>query len=383
VSKLEPKGTSITDQIPQGLKRTWNSVLSTEIVTDESKEQFRREELERIRNISEIKNECIDMLIRGELPVNAGNLMAAAGLHNIEGNPFRRFMDKMSGFMEEDEPVAQGEMTLDTDGNEIVTTMSEIEQIFDLLDREAGFAPIYEKLLNHMSEIVESSSLSQASSCVDVKELQLIHKQLHVMGKLAKQEEYHIPMYVGGELAAIHLTIRRGAGERGRVNVALDIPMGGSNSRVEGSFYLRDGKLSGYIAGNTEEAVTKVRKAADIFHINAAKEWTVGDLMFVSAIPREGNNIPWEGDDHGQDDRLSQEDDGFLGQDDRLPREEDGLLGQGDRLPREGDGLLGQGDRLSRESGENIRREGGFRPVSSAEELYRVAKYFLEAVKSL
>lgn len=361
LSELTEKGVSISEQIAQGYGNSWRELLTKMSETAESmgekrsQEAYRREQLKQIRHAAETEQECIAMLQRGELPVNAGNLLAAAGLQSTDGrgafhgSPFRRWLDKMEKKSTEkasqENAVPADRVTEESTEEKIMTTLSEIENIWDSLDGETDFTSEYQQLLNHMGELIENSSLWSASASIDVKELQLIHKQLHVMGSLAKQEEYNIPMYIGEELTTVHLTIRRAAtdvgisGERGRVNIALDIPVDniaaenaqtfqGGYAHVEGSFRLSGGSLSGYFAGNTEEAVTKMQKAADIFHVNAAKEWGVTDLQIVRSIPREDNRA------------------------------------EGKRSVEEGHSMEGK-------------------QKHSSEELYRIARYFLQAVKSV
>ena len=68
-------------------------------------------------------------------------------------------------------------------------------------------------MLQDALQETETISLEQAESHLDVKQLQLVHKQLRLAGNLQNRQEYFLPMYLGDQLAGVHLTLQQGTGE--------------------------------------------------------------------------------------------------------------------------------------------------------------------------
>ena len=89
-------------------------------------------------------------------------------------------------------------------------------------------------------------------------------------------------MYIGEDLAKVHLTLEHGKVHKGEVSIQVDISQ---EMHVEAHFRLSDKKLSGFLVGNTSEEVTKLTKAADIFveliQNNDSADWEMSELPIV------------------------------------------------------------------------------------------------------
>ena len=133
-----------------------------------------------------------------------------------------------------------------------------------------------------MSAEVEAASFELSESSLDVRELQALHKQLSVVTKLADSEEYILPMYVGDELAKVHLTLEHSTVQKGEVSIRINLSQ---EIQVEAHFQLHNKSLSGFLVGNKEAEVTKLQKAADIF-LELVQEsdygWQMEKLPIVS-----------------------------------------------------------------------------------------------------
>ena len=99
-------------------------------------------------------------------------------------------------------------------------------ELWEQLDQQ-NFAEDYRTMLQNTAEDVETMSLEQADEHLDVKQLQLVYKQLRLAESLQAKQEYFLPMYLGGQLAGVHLTLQQGAGETGAVEIRVDV---GDNS---------------------------------------------------------------------------------------------------------------------------------------------------------
>ena len=113
---------------------------------------------------------------------------------------------------------------------------------------------------------------------MDVRRLQLWHKQLTVAGSLAKQQEYFIPMYIGDTLSRVHLTLDRGSGRMGTVDIGVHFSEGDIHAR----FGLEEGRLQGIFMAGDKQEVMKLHKIADTFKKEAEGSWTVGSISVVT-----------------------------------------------------------------------------------------------------
>lgn len=236
------KGESITEQIARGFA-----------------EQYRNRELEQLRQLANIDADSVEMLIRGGLPRNADNLMAAQMLGDAAHNPFKEWKMRKRNAGEE---------------------LKHSENMVSHLNDKEEFSAVYEDMNHALLEEVEEAALQEADHSIDVKQLQLLHKQLSVAGSLAKQEEYVFPMYVGEELTKVHLTLDTSGEDKGSVRISLQIS---EEMQLDAYLYAQDGKLEGYLTGNTDSAVTKLKEIADIFIDSLQK--SMGNKWKAESLP--------------------------------------------------------------------------------------------------
>lgn len=270
LSELVRRGESISQQILKGFTDSVKETLTEVSYSEEAQEAYRAEELAQIREAAEVKQDVVAFLQKGEVPVNAGNLLAAQALLQDEGNPFGVLKEKAAkkgSAQETKERTFRGGLdgTSPEEGEDIGTNEN-FEKAFsdtwESLDDKDVFQENYSQMLDELQDLAREASLNQADTSMDVRELKLVHKQLTIAGKLAPAEEYMLPMYIGDHLTKVHLTLEHGSAEKGGVHIAVAMPDGGS---LEAHFALKDGSLNGFLVGNTEEEVTKLKRAADIF----------------------------------------------------------------------------------------------------------------------
>ncbi|MCM1192970.1 MAG: DUF6240 domain-containing protein [Butyrivibrio sp.] len=251
------KGESISEQIAKAFGEAAKEVVTEVSYSAESEQAHNKEQLEQYRMaLASADRECAAMLQRGELPVGADNLLAAAGL------------------LEEDENLfAEG------DGEEPET------ELWESLDRPEEFEKNYEAGIARAKERVEEATFRSADSSLDVRHMQLTHKQLTIAGNLAKQQEFFLPLNIGGRLTRVHLTFERGGESAGRVEISVKA---GEEQRIgiKAAFRFEDGSLSGIIKNETENEVMKTERIADIFKEEAGENWKMGDVSVVTTDVR-------------------------------------------------------------------------------------------------
>lgn len=264
---------NISEQIRMGMAKE----VLTEVSDDgESRAAYDREGLQQMREAGNTAPEAAELLQRGEVPVSASNLLAAQALMDDPAEMFgnlRRYREKYRQEKEVSQTV--------TDTGE-VPVGTETSELWEQLDQQ-NFAEDYRSMLQNTAEDVETMSLEQADEHLDVKQLQLVHKQLRLAESLQAKQEYFLPMYLGEQLAGVHLTLQQRAGAVG----AVEIRVNAGDMELEAHLQVKGDIIDGYLVGNTPEEVTKLEKTSDIFleriQTDTSADWKAEKLPIVSS----------------------------------------------------------------------------------------------------
>ena len=151
-------------------------------------------------------------------------------------------------------------------------------QLWQRLQDPGKFQEAYQEAVASQEEQTYHKMMEDTDSLIDVRSLQLMTKQLHLMGNLAQSEEYYFPMELDGELAAIHMQICHGEQEKGMVRIDLT---GESMGNIRGEFQVKDGVVNGYFVGNQRETVMNLRGLTDIFDSHLAGDIQLGQVEYV------------------------------------------------------------------------------------------------------
>ena len=244
---------SISQQINDGIAAAKEAMA--EVTSDEEVEaRYRSAMLEEIRRAAGANKESLAMLDRSGLPVNVDNMLTTKSLVQEHSNPYKRWKGKAQELEEK---------LLSTEGVE-------------------EFTEEYQEGITELKEQIEWITVETAVSSVDVKELQLMHKQLTVMTKLSDSQEYIVPMFIGDQLGRVHLTLISSTEEKGTITIQMDW---GKECHGEAHLQVNGNQVSGYLVGNRIEEVTKLQNAADIFHKSLQEDtsvaWEAGEIPVV------------------------------------------------------------------------------------------------------
>lgn len=264
---------NISEQIRMGVAKE----VLTEVSDDgESRAAYDREGLQQMREAGNTTPEAAELLQRGEVPISASNLLAAQALMDDPAEMFgnlRRYREKYWQEKEVSQTV--------TDTGE-VPVGTETSELWEQLDQQ-NFAEDYRTMLQNTAEDVETMSLEQADEHLDVKQLQLVHKQLRLAESLQAKQEYFLPMFLGEQLAGVHLTLQQRAGTTG----AVEIRVNAGDMELEAHLQVKGDTIDGYLVGNTPEEVTKLEKTSDIFleriQTDTSADWKAEKLPIVSS----------------------------------------------------------------------------------------------------
>ena len=262
---------NISEQISVGMAKE----ILTDVSEDtESRDAYYQECLQQMREAVETEPGAAQMLERGEVNTSTSNLLAAQALLEDPEELFSDLQRYRKKYNKEKEiPVA-------ATGEEPAGT--EASGLWEQLDRQ-NFADDYRTMLQDALQETETISLEQAESHLDVKQLQLVHKQIRLAENLQNRQEYFLPMYLGDRLAGVHLTMQQGSGE----TAAVDIRVDAGDEQLEAHLQVTGERIEGYLVGNTSEEVTKLEKTSDIFlewiQTDTSADWKAEKLPIVSS----------------------------------------------------------------------------------------------------
>ncbi|MBQ7954711.1 MAG: hypothetical protein IJ282_03085 [Lachnospiraceae bacterium] len=225
---LNTRGISITEQIAAGYTKGLRENLEKEI-TDSS---YNKVLLDEVRKLKQITDGDLDMLKQMEIPVTVDYLLATSMLRSDRGSAVRKLWQKRDAV------------------EELPKAMEHIRQWEEqLTDRDSAKAS-YQEYVKQLTQIAEELTFSAADTSIDVREMQLIHKQLHVAGKAVANEEYDIPVLLEDEMTAIHLTLRHEEEVGGRVFVGMESEKYG---KLTAQMNLQEGKVAGFLTAESAE----------------------------------------------------------------------------------------------------------------------------------
>lgn len=251
VAELVRRGESISEQVGKAFVKAAGEILTEASYSEDAARSYNREVLEEYREaVASADAECAAMLQRGELPAAAENLLGAEALLRDTDNPFASKRSERRG-----------------------------EKLWEQLDEPEVFEKEYGETLAEAEAEVEKDSLEEADTSLDVRSLQLTHKQLTIAAGLAKTQEFFLPMHLGDRVAKVHLVLKRSAEKAGTVEIQVKTGKGG----VKAEFGFADGVLKGNLCAERPEEVMKCERIADNFKEEAGENWTVGEIGVTTA----------------------------------------------------------------------------------------------------
>lgn len=244
-------------------------------ISEQIESAYLKERLQELRQAANADAASYEMLEKANLPASAANLLAAQEMtgEDAEG-PFRTLKQKRK----------EGEDTsLKKDAQAVG------ERAFSLweeLDNKETFQKEYHQVIEEVSQLTEEDTFLEADTSLDVRALQLAHRQLGIAGKLSASEEYLLPMYIGDQLVNVRLSLQSNEAEKGSISIHVDE----GNRQFQAQLWIHDRRIEGFLAGKTEEEVTKLKEVSDIF-CNLIKEDASVDLEAESLPVVSSENI--------------------------------------------------------------------------------------------
>lgn len=285
----QPEASAHAEAVSEALVKAANDVI-TEVSSDaDATREYNKTQLEEQRQaVSAADKESVAMLQRGELPSSADNLMAAQALNHGVDNLFEIADRKPAKKKEQYSMNDLMAMLASKSGAEKPQPQAKTEEtgsaaLWQKLDNMEEFVEDYSRTTEAALANVEEATFAEADSSVDVRNMQLNHKQLTVAAALARREEYYLPLYVGDTLTRVHLTLDKGSQEKGTVTVGVTIS---EEAHLQARLYLQNGQVHGMMFGEGKVELMKLRQIADTFKEEARKSWEVGNITTITSEAR-------------------------------------------------------------------------------------------------
>ena len=253
---------NISEQITAGMAKE----ILTELSEDtDSRNAYYRESMQEMQKAAYTDPGTAQLLQKGELPISAANLLAAQALTEDPAEMF----DRLRQYRERYAPGKS-------------SSAVESTKVWEHLDGD-DFEEEYEESLHDAIQDTENLSMEQAETHLDVRQLQLVHKQLTIAESLREKQEYFLPMQFGDRMAGVHLIMQQGFGSAGTVDIEIHT----EEECMEAHLQVTGDRIEGCLVGNTSEEVTKLQKISDIFHewiqTDTSADWKAEKFSIVSS----------------------------------------------------------------------------------------------------
>lgn len=218
-----------------------------------------------VKNALKSPEETVTELVMNNVSVTAENLEAALLLRKEKGKAFSKATEVSGGQAKE----------------------KALSFLDDFEDEDTAIESYGDMTAECKTAIYEECMHSD--SYLDVRALQLAHMQLTVSKAYAENENYEVPMEIGGKVTSVNVKLVHNSEEKGNVVVSFETEDLG---KVSARLSRENGEVSGYIACNSKETVTKMEEVADTLGTKVSVVWSKNsdtDLT-LSRIPMREND---------------------------------------------------------------------------------------------
>ena len=280
LEQLVEKGESISGQIAKAFLGQVKEMMTDVSESAEIHKSYQAEQLQQLREAAQVSGEAVELLHRGQMPVTAYNLLASDALLKDVSNPFRALRDKAQQLRASE--AAELKEVMQQGAEQVLAVAQEAEEI----------RPAYREMLSRLQETVEQETFSQDRmdiTSLDVRKLQMYHKQLSILGNVAGsvrgdsprgREEYMMPMYIGEQLTRVHLTVEKSQGQKGLVDIRWN---GEAGERLHMKLRLSGQVLSWSMEGKNARGLMESGRIADILSEVVGERWQVEQETFTTA----------------------------------------------------------------------------------------------------
>lgn len=254
------------DMTPEQLKHALEQLADNQ----EIQKSYVEQEIADYRAAATASEDVYKMLDQYDLPKTVSTVLAAQEMLNNGNGVFRKLFAKAA----------------DTQNISLADIEQQIlEEFAEAVKTPEDMAKAHRKLAETAENVMKSMVNEVEVTSVDLKEMRMIHTQIELGTKMAKEETYHIPVLVGDSVTGVSLKIVRGKEEKGRV----DVIFGGENvGKVAAQISAKGTKIEAYIVSDSKETLEAFQEREEEFAaMLAAEDEQEVELRYVYAKTKE------------------------------------------------------------------------------------------------
>lgn len=135
-----------------------------------------------------------------------------------------------------------------------------------------------------VESILEEMFTEQVETTEDIKALALGFKQLSLMSSMRKQENYHVPVELNGEMTSVNLVLVHDEEEKGTVSITMETEGFG---KAGAKFRIVDNRIESYFVAESEMGKEKLQVIGkSVLVILQEKGMEIGETNYVNSYSR-------------------------------------------------------------------------------------------------
>ena len=260
-----------------------------EVQTDYSADRVRENQTfrETMQSVEAVEEAVIQSLIDYEQSISPDNIQAASMLIMQRGELFKQIFGRSGATNTKNDTNVNDSLkaTEESENKEKSVidslTFAADNAIDGLTDAEAA-KQSYQELIAESSKAVEEIIYKQGASTIDIKAAKALCKGLSLAGKLAKEENYELPVEIKGELTSVNLKIYHNQALTGKVAITFETDRLG---KVAAEFDVTEKKISGMVAfekKSGKEDIEQVKETLEVEFTKAQQETGTEKTIFLS-----------------------------------------------------------------------------------------------------
>lgn len=257
-------GLAIDDEINVAFENALNNNSNDSFANNEEASII-REEMEKA---GQVPANAVEMIIENHVSATNNNLLAGGRLISNRGNFYKKAAELSDKSTKSSENV---------DNN--VDNDSFIEELFNKVnesfDDEISAKEAYNDVADRIEEVLSKETL-EAGNSLDVREIAMSFKELHVARSLANEEWYEVPMEIGGEITSVSVKIRSGNEKSVGIYTELE-----SIGKIGAKFTYEEETIDGFVMCESGSFMKELEARKDDFISKIAGDGVTAKMNFA------------------------------------------------------------------------------------------------------
>lgn len=236
---------------------------------DSEQSSYAKEQMQALAQAAQVDETVLSLLAEnGTIPMTMGNILAAEQMFSGQSTMFRQlkeYADKTGEKLEQ----------------ELMRHFTEMEEQFT---DEASAGRACKELVDCAKGVIQQGMEEETITYEQMKNWKLLSSQIRLAGALSSQNDYHIPVTIGGELTNVHVQLIQNESKQEKVAVSVDTQAYGKAAVL---FTVRhtntDAVLEGYVQTDSQSLKEQLKQAEPVFResVQKAAGLSVGTISYA------------------------------------------------------------------------------------------------------